>query len=117
MNQTIHSYFAKILQARDRALDESYTENQSLIATVNEFLVDLSIAVSFEPATLRTSSHRTDSDDLARTNDYLSAVIAQLHEHFAIDGSGDMTNVVQQINSLREKLDRQPEIIRQFEVL
>jgi hypothetical protein len=64
-------------------------------------------------------AHLKTDDDLARTNDDLSAVIAQLHEHFAIDGSGDIPNVVQQINGLREKLDRQPKIIRKhkFEVM
>jgi hypothetical protein len=42
ISHTINAHFTKLVQARDRRLDESYTENEAISSAANDFLVSLS---------------------------------------------------------------------------
>jgi chromosome segregation ATPase len=55
---------------------------------------------------------KTSHDDLRRTNDKLNAVIAQMRGHCEVSPEADVTGVVQQLNSLKEKCQGQSELVR-----
>ena len=51
--KTIRKHYGKQVQARDEALDQAFSENQTLSNSFNQFLVDASIALNDKPTTLQ----------------------------------------------------------------
>lgn len=135
--QQIYKVVAKkygmIITARDAALDEAFTENQTIRNEVHKFLGDLSISLDLEPISFddffRNSADekifdviselRNARDDLNRKNEHLTDTINRVNQTFqaaqmgtTADGASgiggsleDLTyNMEAQVNAVRNDL-------------
>jgi hypothetical protein len=123
----VNGFFTKQIQSRDQALDEAYTDNQTIRATLHKFLVTISIALRMKPVTFSDffgqegdnllattiADLRRDYDDLERFNDQLAAVFAHFHEQLGLEDDGQLATTIQQITLIRDRLDKQTRTIKQ----
>ncbi|KAK8847958.1 hypothetical protein M9Y10_019009 [Tritrichomonas musculus] len=107
----INKYFSDIVKARDTALDNAFTENQKISNEVNQFLINLSIALEMEPITFNDfvvkhseqkivdtiNSMRTCHSDLKRKNEQLSQIVCTINRTFNIGSIDDSATALADI--------------------
>ncbi|OHS99683.1 hypothetical protein TRFO_08327 [Tritrichomonas foetus] len=116
--KVIRKYFMQQVTMRDNALDEAYSENQTISNAVNQFLVDASIALDDQPVTFKdffsqnagkdlvdkVQQLRADNSNLHHENELMKNTLSQLRETFVEIGDGqDPTSHILQI---RDRLDQ-----------
>lgn len=116
--KVIRKYYMQQVTMRDNALDEAYSENQTISSAVNQFLVDASIAIDDQPITFKdffsqnagkdlvdkVQQIRSDNSNLHHENEQMKATLSQLRETFIEvgDGQDPATHIIQ----IRERLDQ-----------
>jgi hypothetical protein len=123
----INGHFGKLLNAKQRALDRTIQESDSVASAINSFLIGLSIALGFEPITFSdfigqkwgekivnsVASLKTENGDLARANEQYRTLIAQFYNIFQIPQNGDLSAVFHAVRAAGEKCARQDVALRQ----
>jgi DNA repair exonuclease SbcCD ATPase subunit len=108
-------------------VDNAYADKDAVFSVLNDFLVNLTIAIGLDPITLQefvsqkaggklvaiAANLKTERDDFKREKDYANLIIANFHESFSIEKTADPTIVLRQISSLREKVAKQSAAIRE----
>lgn len=123
--KTIASHFGKQLQDLQAAFNDTMKENQFLSSSFNKFIVDLSIALCDQPATVedffkgnggqqlieKVADFRVRFDDMKHQNDRFNEIIAYLEESFGTTGQN--IDPVQQIADIKNQFTNQCDIIAQ----
>ena len=117
--KVIRKYFMQQVTMRDSALDEAYSENQTISNAVNQFLVDASIALDDQPITFKDffsqnagkdlvdkiTQLRADNANLHHENEQMKTTMGQLRETFVDIGDGYVQDPQTHIIQIRERLD------------
>ena len=118
--KTIRKHFAKQIQARDEALDQAFTENQTLSNAFNQFLVDASIALNDNATTLQDffsgnagqkiieqiTQMRATHANLRHQYDTLKGFIQVFHNNLG-DYFAEPNDTVKQMNEVRAVIESQ----------
>lgn len=119
--KVIRKFYMNQVTMRDNALDEAFTENQTISNAVNQFLVDASLAIDIEePITFKDffaqnsgkflvdkiSQVRSENADLAHENEQMKATLQQLRDTFADCGDGSVQDPQTHIIQIRERLNQ-----------
>ncbi|OHS93035.1 hypothetical protein TRFO_40634 [Tritrichomonas foetus] len=117
--KVIRKYFMQQVTMRDGALDEAYSENQTISNAVNQFLVDASIALDDQPVTFKDffsqnagkdlvekiTQIRADNASLHHENESMKLALSQLRETFVDIGDGYVQDPQTHILQIRDRLD------------
>lgn len=122
--KAIRKHYDKQITARDEALDQAFTENQTLSNSFNQFLVDASIALNDKAVTLQdffgnNAGHhlvdeiaqlRVDQANLRHQYDTLRGFIGTFQNSLG-SYCTENNDIVQQMNEIRNVLETQKEAI------
>ena len=118
--KTIRKHYAKQIQARDEALDQAFTENQTLSNAFNQFLVDASIALNDNALTLQDFFGNNAGQKIVDQVTSIRANLANLrHQYDTLKGfitvfnnslgeyTIEPTDTVKQIQEIRAVIEAQ----------
>ena len=122
--KAIRKHYGKQVQARDEALDQAFSENQTLSNSFNQFLVDASIALNDHAITLQDffannagtkivdeiAQLRVTQANLRHQYDTLKGFIGAFQNTFSSYYS-EQNDLVQQLNEVRNIVESQKESI------
>lgn len=123
--KAIASHFGKQLQDLQEAFNDTMKENQFLSSSFNKFIVDLSIALCDQPATVedffkgnggqqlieKVADFRVRFDDMKHQNDRFNEIVAYLEDSFGT--AGQNIDPIQQIADIKNQFTNQCDIIAQ----
>jgi chromosome segregation ATPase len=115
----INSYFVAALESRNATVTQLHNQKNTLCAGLHDFLMNLQIALSFEPIPLldfiaqkrgdrlvaSVNQIVTQNDDLHREKEQLMAALSCLNEQLRLPLDSDLSAAVQQISSLMNSID------------
>lgn len=115
--KAIRKYYAKQLAMRDSAIDGAFNENQTISNSLNQFLVDASIALCDTPVTFKDfftqnagtaivdkiTAIRAENASLVHINDILKQSLIQFKETFI--EIGDPTDPICHIQSVKARIE------------
>ncbi|OHT00302.1 hypothetical protein TRFO_07956 [Tritrichomonas foetus] len=113
--KAILSYYTRIIGERDAAIQDAYSECQSLKYSLNQHLVNTSIALGIEPVTLEyffssngsnsivsnISNLRSFCDDLKRSNEQINNALNHFCMTLNLPNDGDFLD---QANKIKEQI-------------
>lgn len=124
--RAIHQYYNKIINQRNATLEQAYSESSSVKHNVNQFLINLTIALGIEPITFddffaRNGSSvitatinklRTCCDDFKRKNEQLTTALGHFYSSMNLPPESDVNLIIDQINNIREQIGMQQTVIQ-----
>ena len=122
----IYNHYNKLLSQRDSIVNDTNVEMQSIKHTLNQFLVNISIALGDEPVTIddffcnngfqtltsTISQMRVTNDDYKRSNDQYHIALNHFYKTLNIPPDTDIRLVCDQTNVIRDQLNAQTTLLQ-----